>query len=287
MRLVANGGALAAAVQSTSSMAQSAFGDGSVYLERFVETARHVEMQIFGFGDGSAVHLFERDCSLQRRHQKVIEESPAPGIAPEVRAAMASAAVKLAAACNYQGAGTIEFLYDTRDSSFYFLEMNTRIQVEHPVTEMITGVDLVAAQIRLAMGETLGEELAQSRIRRQGHAIEARIYAEKPAKNFIPSPGPLTVMQVPQMQAVRFETGYREGNRVTPFYDPLVMKVIAHGADRSAAVAKLTQALAATRIEGIATNLDYLQTVLRFEEFTAGRVHTKLLVDHHALLTAA
>jgi acetyl/propionyl-CoA carboxylase alpha subunit len=287
MRLVASAEALGAAVQSTSSMAQSAFGDGSVYLERFVETARHIEMQVFGFGDGSAVHLFERDCSLQRRHQKVIEESPAPGIDSSVRASMASAAVKLAATCNYQGAGTIEFLYDTHDGSFYFLEMNTRIQVEHPVTEMITGVDLVAAQIRLAMGQTLVEELAQSRISRHGHAIEARIYAEKPAKNFIPSPGPLTVMQVPQMQGVRFETGYREGNRVTPFYDPLVMKVIAHAADRTAAIAKLAQALAATRIEGIGTNLDYLQTVLRFEEFVAGRVHTKLLVDHHALLTAA
>src|SRR3569832_1445476 len=205
MRNVARAEDLVAAVTATSGMAQKAFGDGSVYLERFVERARHVEIQLFGFGDGEAVHLFERDCSLQRRHQKVVEEARAPHIRAEVRERMAQAAVKLARACKYPGAGTVEFLYDARSEEFYFLEMNTRIQVEHPVTEMITGIDLVAAQLRLAMGERLHEDLAQDRIQPQGHAVEARVYAENPAKKNKPNPGLLSVMRLPSGEGIRVD----------------------------------------------------------------------------------
>ena len=284
MRTVTAPEQLAAAVEATSGMALKAFGDGSVYLERLVQRARHVEIQVFGFGDGTAVHLFERDCSLQRRHQKVIEEAPAPGLPAQVRVAIAKAAVKLAESCSYQGAGTIEFLYDTLGHEYFFLEMNTRIQVEHPTTEMITGVDLVAAQLRLAMGEPLNTELAQQRIGASGHAIEARVYAENPAKNFIPSPGPLNRFQVPQMADVRFETGYRQGNRVTPFYDPMIMKVIAHASTRQAATQRLIEALRGVEIEGIVTNLAYLQTVLASDDFANANVHTNLLAEKHAAL---
>jgi 3-methylcrotonyl-CoA carboxylase alpha subunit len=285
MRTVARPDELVAAVTATSGLAQKAFGDGSVYLERFVERARHVEIQLFGFGDGRAVHLFERDCSLQRRHQKVIEEARAPDIREAVRARIAEAAVKLACACKYQGAGTVEFLYDARSEEFFFLEMNTRIQVEHPVTEMITGVDLVAAQLRLAMGERLHDELAQERIQPRGHAIEARVYAENPAKKFMPSPGLLSVMRLPSGEGIRVDTGYAEGTRVTPFYDPMVMKLIAHGADRDQAIARLSQALSQLRLEGIAHNASYLRCVLAHPAFTAAELHTGFLGEFHAELT--
>jgi acetyl/propionyl-CoA carboxylase alpha subunit len=284
MRRVTSADLLGAAVEATSGMALKAFGDGSVYLERMVQRARHVEIQVFGFGDGTAVHLFERDCSLQRRHQKVIEEAPAPNIPADVRIAIAAAAVKLAESCAYQGAGTIEFLYDTTSREFFFLEMNTRIQVEHPTTEMITGVDLVAAQLRLAMGERLNDALAQSRIRATGHAIEARVYAENPAKNFMPSPGPLTRFKVPQLADLRFETGYREGNRVTPFYDPMLMKVIAHGPTRQAAIDRLVAGLREVEVGGIVTNISYLLTVLCSADFVSADVYTGLLTDQHATL---
>ena len=284
MRIVASADQLAAAVAATSGMALKAFGDGAVYLERMVQRARHVEIQVFGFGDGTAVHLFERDCSLQRRHQKVIEEGPAPEIPADVRSALAEAAVKLAESCAYQGAGTVEFLYDTQSREFFFLEMNTRIQVEHPTTEMITGIDLVAAQLRLAMGERLNEALAQARIRTNGHAVEARVYAENPARNFMPSPGTLTRFRVPESAHLRIETGYREGNRVTPFYDPMVMKVIAHGPDRQTAIERLLGALRQVEIEGIVTNIPYLLTVLACANFRAADVYTNLLADQHAVL---
>ncbi|MCL2830556.1 MAG: acetyl-CoA carboxylase biotin carboxylase subunit [Betaproteobacteria bacterium] len=287
MRTVSNPDELVAAVAATSGLAQKAFGDASVYLERFVERARHVEIQLFGFGDGQAVHLFERDCSLQRRHQKVIEEARAPRIRDAVRERMAEAAVQLARACKYQGAGTVEFLYDARSEEFFFLEMNTRIQVEHPVTEMITGVDLVAAQLRLAMGESLHEELAQDRIKPHGHAIEARIYAENPLKNFMPSPGLLSTMRLPSGEGVRVDTGYAEGSRVTPFYDPMVMKIIAHAADRNQAIGRLDDALAQMQLEGIAHNARYLRSVLAHPAFIAGELHTGFLGQFHAELIAS
>ena len=287
MRTVGEPGELVDAVGKTSDLAGKAFGDGSVYLERYVAQARHVEIQIFGFGDGRAVHLFERDCSLQRRHQKVVEEALAPGVRDELRNRMARAAVALASACRYEGAGTIEFLLDAEKEEFFFLEMNTRIQVEHPVTEMITGVDLVAAQIRLAMEESPGDDLLQERVACRGHAIEARVYAENPAKNFIPSPGKLAALDVPAAKDVRFETGYRAGNAVTHFYDPLLMKVCAWGASRREAIRRLDDALAETRIEGVGHNIAYLRSVLAHEGFAAGSVYTRFLTDHHQALLAA
>ncbi|MGI4815601.1 MAG: acetyl-CoA carboxylase biotin carboxylase subunit [Janthinobacterium lividum] len=274
------------AVKSTSTMAGKAFGDSSVYLERYIEKARHVEIQVFGFGDGRAVHLFERDCSLQRRHQKVIEEARAPLLSDATRARMAAAAVALAQACRYTGAGTVEFLFDVTQDAFYFLEMNTRIQVEHPVSEMISGVDLVASQLRQALGEDLTQALAQSTIHASGHAVEARIYAENPAKNFMPSPGPLNVLEFPELPDVRFECGYRAGNKVTPFYDPMLMKVVALGADRPAAIKRLGEALAGLRIEGITHNTAYLMAILKHPRFIAGDVYTSCLADWHAELIA-
>jgi len=284
MRVVQSADQLLAAVEATSGMALKAFGDGAVYLERMVQRARHVEIQVFGFGDGSAVHLFERDCSLQRRHQKVIEEAPAPVIPDALRSAMAAAAVQLAESCSYAGAGTVEFLYDAAAGEFFFLEMNTRIQVEHPVTEMISGVDLVACQLRLAMGADLSEELSQARIKASGHSVEARVYAENPAKNFIPSPGPLTTLQLPEMENVRYETGYEQGSRVTPFYDPMILKVVAHGPNRDAAIDLLDKALSEMRIEGIATNVAYLRAILASPGFRAAEVHTNYLAQAHAQL---
>jgi acetyl/propionyl-CoA carboxylase alpha subunit len=282
MRLVESADAVEAAVRSTQSLALKAFGNGSVYLERMIQRARHVEMQVFGFGNGEAVHLFERDCSLQRRHQKVIEESCAPGMRKEVLAAMAEAAIRLCQTTRYSGAGTVEFLVDADSQEFYFLEMNTRIQVEHPVTEMVTGVDLVAAQIRHAMGDALiQDELSASRIRHNGHAIEARVYAENPAKNFLPSPGPLTVLELPEEAGVRVECGYRQGNSVSSFYDPMVMKIIAHAETREGAISKLDGSLAALRIEGIANNVSYLRACLSHPDFIAGKVYTGFLGHRH------
>jgi 3-methylcrotonyl-CoA carboxylase alpha subunit len=287
MRIVAGPNELVDAVGRTSDLAGKAFGDGSVYLERYVAQARHVEIQVFGFGDGRAVHLFERDCSLQRRHQKVVEEAPAPGLRDQLRRRMAQAAVALASACRYEGAGTIEFLLDAEREEFFFLEMNTRIQVEHPVTEMITGIDLVAAQIRLAMEESPGLGMAQDSIARNGHSIEARVYAENPAKNFIPSPGKLIALDVPAAEHVRFETGYRAGNSVTHFYDPMLMKVCAWGASRREALERLDGALADLHIEGVGHNIAYLRSVLAHEGFVAGNVYTRFLTDHHQVLIAA
>ncbi|MDF2464297.1 MAG: acetyl-CoA carboxylase biotin carboxylase subunit [Ramlibacter sp.] len=286
MRTVRAPADLVAAVQATSGMAGKAFGDGSVYLERLVERARHVEIQIFGFGDGTAVHLFERDCSLQRRHQKVVEEARAPDIDGSVREKIAQAAVALACACNYAGAGTVEFLFDTMKQEFFFLEMNTRIQVEHPVTEMITGIDLVGAQLRLAMGDQLHAELAQDRIRANGHSVEVRVYAENPMKNFMPSPGPLTEFSVPESEGIRVETGYRAGNKVTPFYDPMIMKVIAHGESRLHAIERLQEALAGARITGIMHNVPYLRSILAHQGFRDAELHTGFLAQAHSEICA-
>ena len=265
--------ALEKTVAATQSMAQKAFGDGTVFLERFIPTARHVEVQVFGYGDGTGLHLFERDCSLQRRYQKVIEEAPAPGLSAATRLRMTDAALALVAATQYAGAGTVEFILDVATEEFFFLEMNTRIQVEHPVTEMITGRDLVAMQISLALGH--GERLAQSDIAVNGASVECRLYAENPAKKFFPSPGKLTTLRLPPEDgALRIETAYAEGNAITPYYDPLIAKIIAHGEDRGAAIARAVAALRATEVEGPATNRDFLIACLGHPDFAAGRVHT-------------
>ncbi|MDE2159182.1 MAG: ATP-grasp domain-containing protein, partial [Burkholderiales bacterium] len=228
--------------EATQSLAHKAFGDGAIYLERLIERARHVEVQVFGFGEGTAIHLHERDCSTQRRFQKVIEESPAPLLADAVRARMADAATRLCADQSYGGAGTVEFVVDAQTQAFYFLEMNTRIQVEHPVTEMNTGRDLVAMQIEHALG-TLGT-MVQSDITARGHAIECRIYAENPLKNFMPSPGRLLRFELPEpMPGIRIDSGYRAGDEVTHFYDPMIAKLIGHGATRDAAIERALDAL--------------------------------------------
>ncbi|MFY9328961.1 MAG: biotin carboxylase N-terminal domain-containing protein, partial [Georgfuchsia sp.] len=270
---------LATALVATRTMAERAFGNGTVYFERYIRRARHIEIQVFGFGDGRAVHLFERDCSTQRRHQKIIEEAVAPNLPEETRAAICAVAVKLACACRYDGAGTIEFLVDADSGEFFFLEMNTRIQVEHPVTEMVAGVDLVAAQLRYAMGEDVSAYLSQERIQATGHAIEARVYAERPAKNFIPSPGLIEELVLPQGEGIRVDTGYRAGMKVTPYYDPMIMKLIAHGATRSEAIARLDAALAALVIKGIETNTSFVRRVLAHPAFVTARVHTMFVTD--------
>ena len=279
MRLVERHEQLRAAAESTQSMATKSFGDGTIYLERFIALARHVEVQVFGFGDGRAVHLHERDCSVQRRFQKVVEETRAPGLPAEVADAMAKAAVRLCEEQRYSGAGTVEFIVDARDFAFFFLEMNTRIQVEHPVTEMITGLDLVAMQIELARG-TLGD-IPQETIRSQGASVEVRVYAENPEKNFFPSPGRLDAFELPQQAAgLRVDTGYRAGDSISVFYDPLIAKFISHGPTREAAIRRLREALGGTRIEGVRTNLAFLSAVLDHPEFLAGRIHTGF-IDRH------
>ena len=265
---------LAQAVESTQTMAARAFGDGTVYLERYIAEARHVEVQVFGFGDGHAVHLNERDCSIQRRFQKIVEESPAPQLSAATREAMCQAAVALCAQERYRGAGTVEFVLDIETERFYFLEMNTRIQVEHPVTEMVTGLDLVEMQIRLAAGEPLPVR-AQTDVKAAGHSIECRIYAERPAKGFLPAPGVLGRFDLPPASgSVRIDTGVRAGDRVTHFYDPMIAKVIVLGADRGAAIERMLGTLAAVAIEGVDTNLAFLQKVIGHAAFRAGDVRT-------------
>lgn len=279
---------LVEAVAATRRMAERAFGDGSVFLERLIERARHVEVQIFGFGNGEAVHLFERDCSIQRRYQKVLEESPAPDLPQDILRQMAEAAVRLAKACRYDGAGTVEFLYDGESQSYFFLEMNTRIQVEHPVTEAITGIDLVEAQIRHALGENLAGKLAQQSIRRSGHAIEARLYAETPEQQFRPAPGLIEALELPQVEGVRIDSGFVAGDRLTPFYDPLIMKLIAHGKDRAEAVARLERALGEMKIAGLKTNRQFLLRVLAQPAYLEARLHTRFIEEHgESLFTTA
>ena len=286
MRRVDRAEDLLATVEATKSMAEKAFGDDTVFMERFVGRARHVEVQVFGFGDGHAVHLFERDCSLQRRFQKVIEESPAPSLGQDVRDRLAEAAVRLCRAVNYASAGTVEFIVDVECGDFYFLEMNTRIQVEHPVTEMVTGTDLVAMQIQLAAGRL--DRLEQADVKLNGAAIECRLYAENPARMFLPSPGPLTRFRLPaESDGLRIDTGYREGDMVTPHYDPMIAKIIAWGSDREAARQRAAAALQQIEIEGLKSNRDFLIACLDHAEFRAGDVHTGFIDVHGKALAAA
>ena len=274
MRVVRGAADLGEALAGARREALKAFGDPRLLLERFVDKGRHVEIQVFADTHGDAVHLFERDCSLQRRHQKVIEEAPAPGLADATREAMGAAAVAAARAVDYQGAGTVEFLYDGRE--FYFLEMNTRLQVEHPVTEMITGLDLVEWQLRVASGEPL--PLAQADIRRSGHAVEARLYAEDPERGFLPSTGRLQRLRYADgLDHVRVDSGVREGDEVTVHYDPMIAKVIAWAPDRAAALELLRAALERTEVEGVRTNARFLWEILGAEPVRAGDVSTRLL----------
>ena len=280
LRLVEEPEQLTDVASATQSMAERSFGDGTIYLEKYIADARHIEIQVFGYGDGSAVHLFERECSIQRRFQKVIEESPAVKLDPAVRTSMADAALALTSNQSYDGAGTVEFILDGQTGEFYFLEMNTRIQVEHPVTEMTTGRDLVAMQLEHAFGHN-SAVLHQDQIEHAGHAIECRIYAENPAKMFLPSPGTLEKMSMPKADdKVRIDTGVREGDTVTPYYDPTLAKLICKGATRDDALATAIAALNAVEIEGISTNTNFLKRVIEHPEFKAGRI-TTAFVDQH------
>lgn len=278
MRRVDEPAQLLAVVEATQSMAGKAFGDSSVYLERYVAAARHIEVQVFGFGDGSGVHLYDRDCSVQRRFQKIIEEAPAPGVPDGVRAELYRAALALVQQQRYSGAGTVEFIYDSERQQAYFLEMNTRIQVEHPTTEMVTGVDLVAWQIRQALGELT--PIGQDAITLSGHAVECRLYAERPEKNFLPSPGLIeTLAWPPQQDGLRIDTGVRAGDRVTPYYDPMIAKLVAHGPNRQQAIARLQQALGGLTVAGLSTNAEFLYHVLADADFAAGGVTTGYVAD--------
>jgi 3-methylcrotonyl-CoA carboxylase alpha subunit len=278
-----------AALESAMREAQNAFGDARVLVEKYVARPRHIEMQIFGDVQGNVVHLFERDCSLQRRHQKVIEESPAPGLSEETRAAMAAAAVAAGKAVGYVGAGTIEFIADSsqglQPNGFYFMEMNTRLQVEHPVTEAITGLDLVEWQFRVAAGERL--PLSQEEIRRSGAAVEARLYAEDPEHGFLPSSGKIFALRLPAGEALRVDAGVEEGGEVTPFYDPMIAKIIAHGATRKEALDRLSEALGETLVAGPRVNARFLKALCDSEEFRAGAFDTGFIDANLEKLGAA
>jgi 3-methylcrotonyl-CoA carboxylase alpha subunit len=280
MRVVGEAGEFAPSLEGARREAKAAFGDERMLIERLITSARHVEVQVFGDRHGNVVHLFERDCSVQRRHQKVIEEAPAPGLSEEQRSALGAAAVQAARSIGYLGAGTIEFLMD-RDGAFYFMEMNTRLQVEHPITEMITALDLVEWQLRVAAGELL--PLAQEEITRRGHAIEARLYAEDPARGFLPSTGRLDHLHFPPEDAgLRVETGVAAGDTVTPFYDPMLAKLVAWAPDRAAAIRRLERALVETEIVGPTTNAGFLMAVLGSSPYRQGGVDTGF-VDEAAL----
>ena len=275
MRLVREEAELEAAFRGAASEAGASFNDASVYIERFVERPRHVEIQILGDRHGRVVSLGERECSLQRRHQKVVEEAPSPVVDPDLRRRMGEAAVRAAKTVDYVGAGTVEFLLDP-DGTFYFLEMNTRIQVEHPVTEAVTGIDIVAAQLDIAAGEPLPESLAEG-IEPRGHAVEVRLYAEDPFRGFAPSPGRIELLRLPEGPGVRNDCGVYEGAEVTIHYDPMLAKVIVWGRDRPHALARLRRALAETRVEGIRTNLALFQLLLEDEDFLAGNMDISML----------
>jgi acetyl/propionyl-CoA carboxylase alpha subunit len=277
MQVVRDDTGLERALKSCADRGAQAFGDGRVYIERYVIDPRHIEVQIFGDTHGNVVALGERECSLQRRHQKIVEESPAPAFAlsargEEHRQKILDAAVRISKAAGYVGAGTCEFIWDSEREEFYFLEMNCRIQVEHPVTEAVTGIDLVEQQLRVACGEALPEAVLHAAS--CGHAVEARVYAEDPSKGFIPKPGDITELTWPEGEGVRVDAGVRAPGKVTPFYDPMIAKIIARGATREEAIDRLHAALTATHVAPLVSNLPFLRAVLRSEEFAAGRYHT-------------
>ncbi len=280
MRIVEHAAELPVSIEAAQREAGKAFGDERVYLEKLLVGPRHVEIQVLADSHGNAVHLFERDCSIQRRHQKIIEESPSPALSPELRAEMGAAAVAAARACGYVNAGTIEFLLDRDGQHFYFLEMNTRLQVEHPVTESVTGLDLVKLQLRIAAGEEL--PFIQADLSQRGHAIECRVYAEDPANGFLPSTGPLLRVVEPGGPGVRVDTGVATGDTVLHYYDPLLAKLIVWGPSRADAVSTLRRALREYVVLGVTTNLSFLQAVVEHAAFREGRTSTAFVEQNFA-----
>jgi acetyl-CoA carboxylase, biotin carboxylase subunit len=277
MRIVEDEKSFEEQMQRAVSEAISAFGDGSVFIERYVTSPRHIEVQVLGDKHGNVVYLFERECSVQRRHQKVIEEAPSSVLTEKLREEMGRCAVEIAKACNYVGAGTVEFLVDEK-LNFYFLEMNTRLQVEHPVTEMITGLDLVKEQIKIARGEELS--FAQKDLRIIGHAIESRVYAEDPKNNFLPDTGRLQTYRIPQGPGVRVDDAFEEGMDIPIYYDPMIAKLITYGKDRSEAIARMIRAIDEYDITGVATTLPFCRFVMEHEAFISGKFDTHFVTKY-------
>ena len=281
MQIVNNYSELVKSIEKTKNLAKKAFGNSDVFLEKFIKNARHIEIQIFGFGEKKAVHFYERDCSIQRRFQKIIEESPAPKIEPDIINTMAESAVNFATNQKYEGAGTIEFIYDVDEKKFYFLEMNTRIQVEHPVTESITNSDLVEMQIKFALGINL-DLTEQNKINRTGHAIECRLYAEDPSKNFLPSPGKISKLKIPETSStnIRLDIGVDEGDEISFYYDPMIAKIISKGSTRAESINNMIKYLKEFEIEGINTNKSFLISVLQNKTFEEANFNTKFIENN-------
>ncbi len=277
MRVVEDEASFEEQMDRAISEAQSAFGDGSVFIEKYVSSPRHIEFQIFGDQHGNTVHLFERECSIQRRHQKVIEEAPSAILTPELRASMGEAAINVAKSCGYYGAGTVEFIMD-EEKNFYFLEMNTRLQVEHPVTEEITGLDLVKLQINIARGEKI--HFDQKDLSIQGHAIEVRVYAEDPANNFLPDIGTLQTYKRPQGHGIRVDDGFEQGMEIPFYYDPMIAKMICHAATREDAIEKMKRAIDDYEITGIETTLGFCKFVMEHDAFRSGNFDTKFVENY-------
>lgn len=277
MRVVNQAEELKEAIESARGEALNAFGDERLLVEKYIPNAHHIEFQVFGDQHGHLVHLFERECSTQRRYQKIIEETPSPLLTPELRKQMGEAAVAAAKAVNYFNAGTIEFIFDPQLSTFYFLEMNTRLQVEHPITELTTGLDLVQWQIRVAAGERF--PYSQEQLTQRGHAIECRVYAEDPANGFLPSTGKLLQFIEPRGPGIRVDSGFRAGDEVTHFYDPLLAKLIVFSESRETAIQKMQAALRDFVVHGVTSNVDFMQDVLAHPDFATGRVYTRWVDD--------
>ena len=279
MRVVESEDVLEEQMNRAISEALSAFGDGSVFIEKYISSPRHIEIQVLADSHGNVVHLFERECSIQRRHQKVIEEAPSAVLNAQLRERMGEAAIKVAKSCNYEGAGTVEFLLDS-DNNFYFLEMNTRMQVEHPVTEYITGIDLVAEQIKVAMGEKLS--FTQDDLKIKGHAVELRIYAEDPLNDFLPSIGILETYIRPTGEGVRVDDGYEQGMEIPIYYDPMIAKLITYANTRTAAIQKMKQAIADYKIVGLETTLPFGKFVMENEQFISGDIDTHFVKKYYS-----
>lgn len=278
MRIVENAKDFSSQMERAVSEAKASFGDGSVFIEKYVSSPRHIEVQILADAHGHIVHLFERECSVQRRHQKVLEEAPSSVLTPELRREMGEAAIKVASSCDYLGAGTVEFLLDA-DHRFYFLEMNTRLQVEHPVTEWITGLDLVALQIEIARGKPL--PFRQDDLEIKGHALELRVYAEDPLDQFLPSIGLLSRYQLPKGENIRVDNGFEEGMEVPIYYDPMLAKLVTYGQNRTEAISKMLEAIAAYKVEGVATTLPFGKFVCEHEAFRSGQFDTHFVKKYY------